>query len=87
MHGPAGIPETRFHFKTRSVEVWPRREHFALFGVHVKTHKQRAQKASVYNILGGSGSTARERTDSRQSAITSAALNSEGVPFKSFSWT
>lgn len=40
-----------------SVEVWPRREHFAPFSVHVKTHKQRAQKASVYNILRGSGST------------------------------
>jgi hypothetical protein len=51
MHGPAGIPETRFHFKTRSVEVWPRREHLHRFLCTLRHTTGAAQKASFYNIL------------------------------------
>jgi hypothetical protein len=55
---PPGIPETRFHFK-RSVEVWPRREHFAPVCVQLRTHRQRRLKALFYNILAKVGSNQR----------------------------
>ena len=55
---PPGIPETRFHFK-RSVEVWPRREHFAPICVQPRTHRQRRLKAFFYNISAKVGSNQR----------------------------
>ena len=54
---PAGIPRTRFHFKTRSVEVWPRREKQSLPGI-LRPAYEHINSAVSYNILGETGSIA-----------------------------
>src|SRR5664280_2839825 len=77
MHGPAGIPETRFHFKTRSVEVWPRREHLHLFVCILRHTTGIVQKASLYSMLGKAGSmTLRSRM------VSEKCVDGSGIPIR-----